>query len=176
MITALANFAKMPMPDLHPVPLRDCLLQTLEACTLSSHIDIRLDLPDDLPAALGDAAQLRIVFANLVRNARDAMPGGGQVTIAGRAVDGGVEVTVSDTGQGIPPENLSRIMEPLFSTKARGLGLGLSLARSILEKNRGQVSVSSEVGRGSTFTVRLCAHQAPSDKPPAAASPKEGVP
>ena len=66
-----------------------------------------------------------------------------------------VEVVVSDTGTGIEPERLGRIMEPLYSTKARGLGLGLALARAILDKNKGSLRVASEAGRGSTFTVRL---------------------
>ncbi len=64
-------------------------------------------------------------------------------------------MAVSDTGVGIPPEQLARIMEPLYSTKARGLGLGLALARAILEKNDGSLHVASEPGRGSTFTVHL---------------------
>ena len=64
-------------------------------------------------------------------------------------------VDVTDTGTGIPPIELSRIMDPLYSTKARGLGLGLAIVRTILEKNQGTLHVKSEVGTGSTFTVRL---------------------
>jgi signal transduction histidine kinase len=75
--------------------------------------------------------------------------------MAGRVVAGGIEVAVSDTGAGISAENLGRIMEPLYSTKARGLGLGLALSRASLEKNKGSLRVASEPGRGSTFTVRL---------------------
>jgi signal transduction histidine kinase len=88
------------------------------------------------------------------------MPGGGTLTITGRQADRAVEVAVTDTGTGIPAENLGRIMEPLYSTKARGLGLGLSLARTILEKNQGQLRVASTAGRGSTFTVRLTCEDA----------------
>jgi signal transduction histidine kinase len=83
------------------------------------------------------------------------MPQGGRLTLAARAVDDRVEVAVTDTGKGIPPELLHRIGEPLYSTKARGLGLGLSMARAILEKNLGELRVASEPGRGSTFTVAL---------------------
>src|SRR5262249_14401317 len=104
---------------------------------------------------------LRIVFGNLVRNAREAMAQGGRLVLSGRAADGGVDVAVTDTGVGIPPENLARILEPLYSTKARGLGLGLALARAILEKNKGSLRVASTPGQGSTFTVRLTA--APED-------------
>jgi two-component system sensor kinase FixL len=109
---------------------------------------------------LGDAGQIRVVFSNLIRNARDAMATGGQLTIRGSAVDGGVEVAFTDTGMGIPADQLGRIMEPLYSTKARGLGLGLSLAKAIVEKHQGNLRAESEPGRGSTFRVRLTA---PSD-------------
>jgi two-component system sensor kinase FixL len=104
-----------------------------------------------------DPEQIRIVFGNLIRNAREAMPQGGQLALTACCVDGAVEVAFTDTGQGIAPENLARILEPLYSTKARGLGLGLSIARAILEKHGGSLRVRSALGHGSTFTVRLTA-------------------
>lgn len=154
-ITALTNFAKMPVPDMRPFPVEKCIQEALETNSLPSNINRTLDFPESFPAALGDIDQLRIVFANLIRNARDAMPSGGQLTISGRHVGNVIEVAVNDTGSGIAPENLSRVMEPLYSTKARGLGLGLALARAILEKSKGSLAATSELGRGSTFTVRL---------------------
>jgi signal transduction histidine kinase len=156
-ITALSSFAKMPVPNLRPVLLRPCIEEALEINPVPPSVRVDLDFPPDLPAALADPDQLRIVFGNLIRNARDAMPEGGQLTVSGFAVGDAVEVAVTDTGVGIPPENLVRIQEPLFSTKARGLGLGLAIARAILEKNRGSLRIASEQGRGSTFTVRLTA-------------------
>jgi two-component system sensor kinase FixL len=83
------------------------------------------------------------------------MPEGGQLTIRGRQQGNDLEVVVADTGVGILSENLARVMEPLYSTKARGLGLGLALARDIVEKHGGSLSVTSEPQRGSTFTVKL---------------------
>ena len=126
------------------------------------NVRVTLDLPAALPKALADADQVRIVFANLIRNAREAMPEGGALTVEGRPADDRVEVAVRDTGVGIAPELLARVTEPLYSTKARGLGLGLAIARAILEKNDGSLRVASEVGRGSTFTVLLRA--APPEK------------
>ncbi|MBL8850805.1 MAG: ATP-binding protein, partial [Planctomycetaceae bacterium] len=96
-----------------------------------------------------------IVFSNLIRNARDAMPNGGRLTIAAAAENDSIPVTVEDTGTGIPPEHLARVMEPLFTTKARGIGLGLAIARAIIEKHRGEISVMSQTGAGTTFIVRL---------------------
>jgi len=157
-ITALSNFARMPVPDLKPVSARRVAEEALEANPPPESVRVAHDWPADLPPVLADADQLRIVFANLVRNAREAMPDGGTLTLAGRrAADGRVEVTVADTGVGIPPEQLSRITEPLYTTKARGMGLGLALARAILEKNRGTVSVTSRPGEGTAFTLRLTA-------------------
>jgi two-component system sensor kinase FixL len=113
------------------------------------------DCPDDLPPVQADPDQLRIVFSNLVRNAREAMPNGGSLTLSGRRSDGRVEVSVADTGVGIAPEHLARVMEPLYTTKARGMGLGLALARAILEKNKGSLRAESVLEKGTTFTVLL---------------------
>jgi signal transduction histidine kinase len=156
-ITALSNFARMPLPDLKPVGVRKVVEEAVEVNTPPETVRVVQEWPADLPAALADADQLRIVFANLVRNAREAMPQGGALTITGRAADGYVEVVFADTGVGISADQLQRIMEPLYTTKARGLGLGLALARAILEKNRGTLQAASEPGKGTTFTVRLTA-------------------
>jgi two-component system sensor kinase FixL len=83
--------------------------------------------------------------------------------VSGRRDGDHVAVAVADTGVGIPPENLARLTEPLYSTKARGLGLGLAIARSILEKNKGGLQVVSEAGQGTTFTVRLLAALEPGE-------------
>jgi two-component system, NtrC family, sensor kinase len=154
-ITALSNFAKQPVPTLRPISAETCVKEALETNPLPGTVQVALDFPSSLPAVLVDPDQVRIVFANLIRNARDAMPNGGRLSLSGGAVDESVEIAVADTGGGISPDNLGRIMEPLYSTKARGLGLGLAIARSILDKNKGSLRVTSELGRGSTFTVCL---------------------
>jgi signal transduction histidine kinase len=154
-ITALSRFAKMPAPDLQPCPVEQCVREALEVNPVGEAVSVVLSFPPDLPAALVDRDQVRIVFGNLIRNARDAMPKGGTLTTTGRAVEGAVEVDVTDTGVGMSAEVLARITEPLYSTKARGLGLGLSIARAILDKSGGALRVTSAPGQGSTFTVRL---------------------
>jgi signal transduction histidine kinase len=154
-ITTLSSFARLPVPNLQPFALERCLRETLENNPPGDHLQVTVDVPADLPPVLGDIDQLRIVFGNLIRNAREAMPGSGNLGLAARPAGEYVEVAVSDTGGGISPENLAHIMEPLFSTKARGLGLGLAIARSILEKNHGTLSVHTTIDKGSTFLVRL---------------------
>jgi len=154
-ITALSNFAKLPVPNRTPFAVEQCVRETLDTNPLTDNIQLTIDCLPSLPPALADSDQVRIVFANLIRNAREAMPQGGGLTVTARVVDGGIETTVADSGVGIPVEQLSRVMEPLYSTKARGLGLGLAIARAILEKNGGSLRVASEPGRGTTFTVFL---------------------
>jgi signal transduction histidine kinase len=156
-ITALSNFAKLPVPNLRPFVLKQCLDEALETISVPAKIEVRAELPDSLAPVLGDIDLIRIVLSNLIRNARDAMPDGGRLTITAGEEDRSVEVAFTDTGIGISAENLSRIMEPLYTTKARGLGLGLSIARAILDKNKGSLRVVSQPGQGSTFTVRLLA-------------------
>jgi signal transduction histidine kinase len=154
-ITALSNFAKLPVPNRMSFAVEPCVREALDTNPLPDTIQLTLDCPVSLPPVLADIDQVRIVFANLIRNAREAMPEGGRLSITARAVDQGVQIAVADTGVGIPPEQLGRVMEPLYSTKARGLGLGLSIARAVVEKNGGSLRVASEPGKGSTFTVLL---------------------
>src|SRR5262249_41574679 len=105
-ITALSNFAKLPLPNLRPCEVEQCLREVLELNPLPDSIRVSMDCPPSLPAVLADPDQLRIVIGNLVRNAREAMPQGGTLALTGRPIGDEVEVAVTDTGVGIPPENL----------------------------------------------------------------------
>lgn len=154
-ITALSNFAKMPVPERLPFRIGAVVQDVLESLRLPAGITVETELPETLPLVLADAAQVRIVISNLIRNARDAMPEGGRLLIRGWSQDGRVHVAVTDNGHGIAAEDLRRILEPFFTTKARGIGLGLAISNAILGKNEGSLSVASEPGRGSTFTVTL---------------------
>jgi signal transduction histidine kinase len=158
-ISALSDFAKLPVPETHAVAVSDFVQEALRAETLPKNIEVTVACPESLPKAMVDAKQVRIALGNLIRNAREAMPDGGRLTISAGAADGFIDLTVADTGKGIPAENLRHIMEPFYSTKARGIGLGLALSRAILDKNRGSLRVTSEVGRGSTFVMRLVGGQ-----------------
>jgi two-component system NtrC family sensor kinase len=94
---------------------------------------------------------------NILVNAGQAIPEKGEIQIRTRAFDGQVEIRIQDTGTGISPENLKKIFDPFFTTKeiGKGTGLGLHVVHSIVEKHRGTVEVTSEVGRGTTFTISL---------------------
>jgi signal transduction histidine kinase len=107
-------------------------------------------------AVRGDAGRLSQVFLNLITNARDAMPKGGKLVVEARARDSSVEVSFTDTGIGIAPENMSRIFDFLFTTKGeKGTGYGLTISKDIVEEHGGRFEVSSEPGKGSKFTVVL---------------------
>jgi signal transduction histidine kinase len=154
-ITTLTSFARMPIPDIRSVSVERCVREILDAMPADGTIRHEISYESELPDVQADGAQLRIVFGNLIRNARDAMPDGGTLSIYAHRDGEEVLVEISDTGVGISPDVLARITEPLYSTKSRGLGLGLAIVRSILEKIEGQLRVQSVPGRGSTFTVGL---------------------
>lgn len=154
-VTALSDVARLPDPRRNPADIAALVRTVAGNVSLSSAVEIIWQLPDDLPHVLIDENQIPIVIRNLIRNARDAMPDGGSITVSAITQNGDVTISVTDTGIGIPPEDLSRITEPLYSTKARGMGLGLAISRAIVNKNSGELKIESEVGQGSTFSVTL---------------------
>jgi len=125
----------------------------------------------DIPAINADAGQMRQVIINLIINACEAMPDGGRLQIGTRLVDGFVEIRIADTGQGIAPEDLSKVLEPFFTTKEKGTGLGLSVVYGIVEQHGGTFTIESEAGVATVATIRLPAAGAHVETPAAAARP-----
>lgn len=154
-ITALNDFARLPAPELLPVAIEPCLLEVLELTNLPGKVQVEWKNSARGLAVLGDRSQLSIVFSNLIRNARDAMPEGGVLSLGVETVDGMLAISFQDTGKGISPEHLPHIFEPLYSTKAKGIGLGLSISRDIVERHHGTLAVASKPQVGTTFTVQL---------------------
>jgi len=111
----------------------------------------------ELPAVICYPQQLNQVFVNLLVNAAHAMKEMGEIRIATRALDGLVEIKISDTGEGIPEDSLSKVFDPFFTTKevGQGTGLGLNVAHSIIKKHKGTIHVESTVSKGTTFTVQI---------------------
>ena len=154
-ITALNDFARLPMPQMDPIPVSDCLHDAVELNPLPATIRVEWNIPLPALEILGDRSQLSIVFGNLIRNARDAMPDGGILRLRAATENSLVAITIEDTGKGIPPEHLPHICEPLYSTKAKGIGLGLSISRDIIDRHRGTLTITSDQDVGSTFTLRF---------------------
>jgi len=121
-------------------------------------VSLRLDLAEGLPNVLGDRVQLLQVILNLIRNAIEAMSADRPRFLDVKSqVDesGDVLVLVEDSGTGIDKQNLTHIFDPLFTTKQQGLGIGLSICKSIIESHHGSLWVTSEIGKGSKFFIKL---------------------
>jgi len=161
----LLDFARKKEPVFQEVnvnKLIDDLSRLVEKETIRYHIEIRKDFQQDLPLVHTDAPSLRQVVLNLLTNATHAIEKDGRIRIATqRSENGSVDIIVEDTGCGIPKDHLIKIFDPFFTTKpeGKGTGLGLSICHGIVDKLGGRISVSSEVGKGSTFVVTLPINQ-----------------
>jgi two-component system NtrC family sensor kinase len=155
----LLSFARTPKPALEETDLNALLDQIVDFA--ANHMDLSRvsvvrDFAPSLPRVFVDPDQIRQVAINLILNAGAAMEAGGTITVRTAPAEGRcVDVVFSDDGAGIAPENLEKIFEPFFTTKARGTGLGLAITRRIVEQHLGSITVESELGRGTTVTVRL---------------------
>lgn len=142
-----------------PVSLGDTLkdvLALLDHQLRSAQVEVRLDLDAANPRVLGNRNQLKQVFINLMMNAIHAMEGGTRILEVRTTVrEGMAQASIRDTGIGIPEENIPRIFEPFFSTKALGTGLGLSISYGLVKDHKGTMEVESVVDRGACFTIRI---------------------
>jgi len=158
----LLNFSRTSTTEFRSTDLNQVVRDTLsllEHQFKTALIVVDLDLAEELPPIHGNPGKLQQVFLNLLLNAKDAMPGGGRLTIA-TLVNGHVEAVISDSGSGIAPENLKRIYDPFFTTKnmpgdRRGTGLGLSVSYGIIQEHAGKIHVESAVGSGTTFHLEF---------------------
>jgi signal transduction histidine kinase len=179
-ITDLLDFARVKSVDREPVSVPELLRRVLERFPVPDSVTVSLDFPADLPKVFVDPRQVEQVLGNLVVNACQAMKDGGRLLVLSRleetvddgqlTVDGkpsipfghdvvrrpaSIVISVKDTGLGIAPENMQKLFEPLFTTKAKGIGLGLAVSQKLVEANGGRIEVESELGVGSTFTLYL---------------------
>jgi two-component system, cell cycle sensor histidine kinase and response regulator CckA len=166
MAKQLLTFAKGGAPVKKSVSLAKLVEEVMSLALNGSNVRCDVELPESLPPVKADEGQMVQALSNIVINAMQAMPGGGVITVRARVESGGggdskrdasvsyVCLSISDEGHGIPAENLPKIFDPYFSTKET-TGLGLASVHSIIYRHGGHVSVSSEVGSGTTFTVCL---------------------
>jgi signal transduction histidine kinase len=165
-ISDFLNYSRPANVSLRPVDARGVIedsLRIIEAQAAENNIKIAVVEHEDVPQIMGDPEFLRSVFNNLFINGVQAMGSdGGKLTVKIHPVDGLVNVEISDTGVGIPPENLAKVFEPYFSTKETGTGLGLAIVQKIVDLHNGTIDVESAEGYGTKFTIRL-----PRSEPPA---------
>ena len=128
--------------------------QALSTITIPDNIVV-LNNSEPKPKLHLDINKIRRIFENLIKNAIDAMPNGGKITITSAESNDVVEISISDTGCGISKENLKKIMTPFFTTKAKGIGLGLAICHKIIEAHMGKILVESDNYNGTTFSIIL---------------------
>lgn len=156
----LHSFARTDFTKVEACSVNECIEDVISlfdsALTVENVITVK-ELEKDLPGILANRGELHQIFTNLVLNAKDAMSGGGMLTLRTRRDGNWVEAEVADTGVGIPQDNLDRIFDPFFTTKdmGRGTGLGLSLTRNMMKRARGEIRVRSLQGEGTSFVVRF---------------------
>lgn len=164
-VSDLLDFSipKIPLPTINTVAAM--IQRSLETCTIPNNVTLRLEVPDATLDVKADPLHIERVFRNLITNGLQAMPKGGVLLISARKRTEGIEISFADTGDGIDPENTARLFQPLFTTKARGAGLGLIVSKKLVEANGGRIEVESRPGKGATFSVILpCAPSEPAGR------------
>jgi signal transduction histidine kinase len=165
-ISDLLDFARIKTGAQEPVSIPALVQRVLERYPAPASVTVTLDFASGLPKVCVDPLQVEQVLGNLAINACQAMLAGGELTFrawqgllesGGIGGDSGgmVAVIVQDTGVGIPPGNMGKLFEPLFTTKAKGIGLGLAVSRKLVEANGGRIEAQSEEGKGSSFMIWL---------------------
>ena len=153
----LLDFARKKPLTLKQTKLNDVVTDALNHIFIPKNIKVKTKL-DEILLILLDSEKIRRVSQNMILNAVQAMPEGGNLSIQTMKNEDLVKITITDTGVGILERNMSKIFIPLFSTKTKGVGLGLVICKQIVEDHGGEIIVKSKVGKGSTFTVKLPIH------------------
>lgn len=164
-ISDLLNFSRTRKPELIPAEINEVIEQTIPAANIPENVRVNRNLASGLPKPAIDTDQIRQVFLNMILNACQAMPQGGELKISSRLRKAGLriegkekdclEIEFTDTGTGIAPENLKKMFDPFFTTKAKGIGLGLAVSKGIIEKHQGDIEIKSTLNQGATFIVKL---------------------
>jgi signal transduction histidine kinase len=155
----LLTYARQRPPERVPIDVSDVIAvaaRTLQPQADQSRVTLEVDAtPGALRRIDGDPDQLRQVLINLGLNAIEAMPGGGALHFVAREEAGGVRIEVRDTGPGIPAEQRDRVFSAFFTTKPEGTGLGLAVARDIVQAHQGEIALESDAASGTRFSIRL---------------------
>ncbi len=155
-VTDLLDFTRIKPPSQVRANVKNLIEESMSWITVPEHVNVNVNLNGHPKTIRTDPEQMSRVFSNIISNAVQAMNGkDGEVNIFTDADDDYISILFQDTGCGIPEENLTKIFEPLFTTKPKGIGLGLAISKRLVEQNGGKIEVASQVGKGTTFTVKL---------------------
>jgi two-component system sensor histidine kinase AtoS len=160
-VSDLQSYAAPVQVELVETNLSNLIQDTVSTVKIPENIEITVAAPADLARATVDPVLLKRVLTNLTINAVQAMPEGGKLFIECSKEDESLSVRVRDTGEGVAPENLEKIFSPFFTTKAKGQGLGLAVCKRLVEAQNGTITVKSELGKGSTFTIKIPMNRTP---------------
>ncbi|MFZ5448815.1 MAG: two-component system sensor histidine kinase NtrB [Thermodesulfobacteriota bacterium] len=158
MVAEMRDFVRRPPAQKRLGQIEAVLREALNLFhdTFEEHrVTVRQVEETSLPQVIFDPRQMRQVFINLFKNALEAMPQGGEITISSRVWENNIEISIADTGEGMPPEVAGNIFQPYFTTKEKGTGLGLAICQSIIREHGGAISVNSVLGQGTAFTIQL---------------------
>jgi len=164
MVAEMRDFVHRPPAQRSPEQIGDAVQAALDLFrdTFAEHrVTVRQVEAGPLPPVTCDPKQIHQVLINLFKNALEAMPQGGEITITSRVKGTNVEISIRDTGQGMPPEVAAKIFQPYFTTKEKGTGLGLAICQGIIQDHGGALLVASTPGQGTTFTIQLPLEAAP---------------
>ena len=162
-IGSFSEFSRMPQPQRHPTQVNDVVRSVLRVFHAQLRVNdneknqilVRAELADTLPEISADSDLLHRALQNLVLNAIDAMPQGGELTIRTASLGDLVELSVSDTGSGLTQEECGRLFTPYYTTKQHGTGLGLAIVQSVVSDHGGKISVESTKEKGTRFRIEL---------------------
>jgi signal transduction histidine kinase len=154
-VSDLQDYSRPLNPQLVETDISNLIDDMLLSVTLPENIRVSVQVGEAFPSLKVDPTMIKRVLTNLVTNAQQAMPDGGQLTIKLSKTGETVLISVQDTGIGIPDENLDKLFKPLFTTKSKGQGLGLAVCKRMIEALNGTIIVVSTVDVGSTFTIKL---------------------
>jgi two-component system sensor histidine kinase HydH len=155
------RLARLPTPDLRPANislLLDEFLDFIEPEAQQSHIEVVRDFHDDLPEIDLDSGQIKQALLNIILNANQSMPAGGQLVVKAHRENDHIAIDIADTGEGIRPDRINKLFDLFYSTKKEGTGLGLPMAQRIVSLHGGNIQVTSQEGKGTTFSIRLPIH------------------
>ena len=159
MIEQLVDLKTTTVSHMEPADIKDVILnvlKTFENELRENSVEVRAELADNLSPVHLDKERIAIALANLIANAREAMQEGTKILrIASRLRDKNVEITISDTGKGIPKDKIKYVFDPFFTSKIYGPGLGLTFAQRIVQQHGGTITAESETGKGTTFVIQL---------------------
>jgi PAS domain S-box-containing protein len=155
-IDSLLNLTRMREPRLARLDLIAVTADAINTSKVPATVNVIQSFPEQEVLVNADHEQLVMAFKNVITNAIDAMGGVGMLTVTiHRTADGQAEVSFADTGPGIAAENLDKVFQPLFSTKAKGFGFGLSIAKMVIDSHGGTIEAKAEPGKGATIIIRL---------------------